>query len=162
MTDTYDFYDLAEQAVAAAADHIECEVDMLRSRLQGQAFADAIRFDLPAGLPDLRWLGHRSCDGTMRFSAQVRRSMSIYHNADLEGTAEDFAAWCCQFARGLWTSEDSGDCYRSTLFTADMHLGTMAVTLRLYVPVDFIAPDHARRVVGERVAIKTREAMVNR
>jgi hypothetical protein len=160
MTDTYDFQDLAEQAIAAAASHIECEVDLLRSRLQGQAFADAIRSDLPAGLPDLRWMGNRWEDGTTRFAAQVRRSMSIYNDAELEAAADQFAAWCGAFARGVWTSKDFGDRYRSTLFTAAMQLGTMTVPLRLYVPVDFIAPDHARRVVAERVALKTREAAV--
>lgn len=160
MTDTSDFHDLAEQAIAAAADHIECEVDLLRSRLQGQAFADAIRSDLPAGLPDLRWMGHRSFEGTMRFSTQVRRSMSIYDNAGLEAAAEEFAAWCGEFACGRWSSKDCGDRYRTTLFTADMQLGAMPVLLRLYVPVDFIAPDHARRVVGERAARKATEAAV--
>lgn len=136
-----------QDAVAAAEERVQSEIDRLRSEIIGKAVTALIAPAVPADLPELRW----SCTNIAKASVYAFPN----HGASFDvvfasRAARDFAAWLHRYTAGDYTASTADD-GRYTSFVVRFGLSGITVKLGMTVYHDRLSAEQAQQIVADAV-----------
>lgn len=136
-----------QDAVAAAEERVQSEIDRLRSEIIGKAVTALVAPAVPADLPELHW----SCTDIAKASVYAFPNHGASFDAVFTSrAARDFAAWLHRYTSGDYTVSAADD-GRYTSFGARFELAGITVKLGMTVYHDRLSAEQAHQIVADAV-----------